>query len=493
MAGYLEDVLRKARGTRLSLVVKIALPTLLLALFLSFVSAQVLGFLFARTHEIHAQRRANRFSTVVEDVFRQEMQNRHTDLGPFLKLLCRAGSKSAFVTDQHRRVRFSCSDELLGAVVDVSADDGQRVTHGGATWVRRIRPIVGDRSCEECHGAANPVGYFAVDLPVEEADAEIREQLKVNLIAGGILGVILAAILILVQVLLVFRPMKLLTSTVERIRGGDLGARASVSRRDEIGQLAQSLNDMAASIEQANAELDRAHRAELAQSDKLAGLGQLISTIAHEIKNPLAGIIGALKVVEADAPAADPNKAILGKILAQMERLSKTVVAALDLARPLKPAVTQVDLVDLLERTLFFVERQASEQQVELRKRYEPRLARVRIDPDLMRQVFLNIFLNGIQAMPRGGALDVEVRTAGHGSVEAIISDQGVGIPPEHLERVFSPFFSTKPRGTGLGLYVARQIVEMQQGHIRVTSRQGQGTSFTVRLPAEEASSHVAR
>jgi signal transduction histidine kinase len=166
-----------------------------------------------------------------------------------------------------------------------------------------------------------------------------------------------------------------------------------------------------------------------------------------------------------------------------MERMTRTAVAALEFAKPLKQSEEAVDLNALLERTLFFVERQATAQGVTLRKKYAPDLPRASVDEDLMKQVFLNIMLNGIQAMPNGGALEVQTHTFGPRGVEVIIADQGVGIPAENLTRIFSPFFTTKARGTGLGLYVARQIVETQRGELHVSSTPGQGTSFTVRLP----------
>ena len=188
-------------------------------------------------------------------------------------------------------------------------------------------------------------------------------------------------------------------------------------------------------------------------------------------------------MLETEAAPGDPNKAILGKVLAQVERLSKTAVELLEFARPLRPSMCEVDVADLLDRTLVFVERQAAEQAVAITRRYTPSLPLVRADPDLLKQAFLNILLNALQAMPRGGMLEVESLAPSPSAVEVCIADQGAGISPENLARIFTPFFTTKASGTGLGLYVARQIVEMQRGEIQVSSRPGAGSRFTVRLP----------
>ena len=139
---------------------------------------------------------------------------------------------------------------------------------------------------------------------------------------------------------------------------------------------------MAVAIEGAKLELERTYRSELAHSTKLAALGRMASTVAHEIKNPLAGIIGALRVLESDATVPPPAQRIIGKVLAQVDRLSKTVVAALDFARPVPPSVTQVDLVELLDRVISFVEPQATEQKIQVRKHFAVRTVRARVDPD---------------------------------------------------------------------------------------------------------------
>lgn len=480
--------LRCAHAARRSLIFKITLPTVLVVLVLSFLSAWALGWLFAETHEVHSGRRAERFSTAVEAAFRREMENDHADLGPFLRLLCGATYKTAFVTDRVGRVRFSCSGELVGATLDADARAGGRAIHDGVSWVRRVSPIAGGATCARCHGATDPVGYIGVDSPVEEAESEVREQQRVNLVAGSVQAVGLSLVLVLVQLVLVYRPVRRLTDTVGRIRASDLAARAPVSfTGDEIDRLGQSINDMAASIEGAKLELERTYRSELAHSTKLAALGRMASTVAHEIKNPLAGIIGALRVLESDATIPPPAQGTIGKVLAQVDRLSKTVVAALDFARPVPPSVTQTDLVELLARVISFVEPQAAEQKVQIRTHLPARTVIASVDPDLMKQVFLNLLLNGIEAMPRGGALHASIRPAQRGMIEVEISDQGAGIPGEHLGRLFTPFFSTKPGGTGLGLHVVRQIVETHNGRVRVDSTAGRGASFTVQLPAEEA------
>jgi signal transduction histidine kinase len=477
------------------LIVKLTVPTILLTLGLTLVFGQIFGAIFERAHERSSDERARRLADAAEAGFMRDWRTGHGELLEHLDLLCSAAVKSVFVADAAGKVTLACDRSLVGAVVDPSAAAPSSLTRAGQRWHRLIRPIAASETCAGCHEQRGAIGFVGVDSPQQHADHEVREQKRLNLIGGGVLSITLSLTLVAVMVVVIHRPVRQLTRTVERIRAGDLTARTALPRRDELGGLAASLDHLAESMMQAKVELERTHRAELAQAEKLAALGQLTSSIAHEIKNPLAGIIGALRVVEKESPEHDPNKPILGKVLAQMERLATTAVELLKFARPLAPAVTDIDLAETVDRALFFVERQAASQGVEVRRWYDPGVPAVRVDPELMKQVFLNLLLNGVDAMPEGGRLDVHIRRAAGAApfVELVVSDQGVGISPAHLAHIFSPFFSTKPRGTGLGLYVARQIIETQKGEISVDSHLGQGTAFTVRLPVAPSAAEGSR
>ena len=467
---------------RRSLIAKVTIPTVALVLLINGLAAVVLALVIRRDHEGFAVDEAARFAAVVQHILEREMTRGHPALGETLRVLCEAADDRAVVTDAEGVVRAACDESLVGRRLPAAASG--ETTRVGGRWVRHSKDLVATQACAPCHVPGGRVGAVTVYVGLDRAEEESGDQERTNLAAGGVMAVGLSLLLGLVQVLVVHRPLERLRATVDRIRQGDLEARAPVEPADELGQLGEAVNAMAASIEHAKVELERTHRAELVQAEKLAALGQLTSSVAHEIKNPLSGIIGALTVVERETPLGDPHKVVLGKVLAQVERLSQTAVSLLDLARPLRPVVGDVDVVDVLERTLFFVERQARAQKVELRRRYPSTPPVARVDPDLCRQVFLNLLLNAVQAMPRGGVIEVEVRPAAGRVVEVAIIDHGVGIRREDLGRIFSPFFTTKSGGTGLGLFVTRQILETQRGEIIVESEPGRGSVFTVRLPA---------
>lgn len=470
-----------------SLLVEFTLPTIAVVVVGTLVSAQWLSTTFEETHQRSAEARVHRLSDQVEVAFARGGLHGHRDIDGILRVVSAASGKSVVVALPDGTGRYASNPELLSSRVTLPPRVEPIVIHGDTRYSRHVRELRHAARCQGCHDATRPLGWLAIDSPTANLQREIDDQARLNLYAGLILAGALSIMLGGIQILLLIRPIRRLTHLVTQLRDGKFEARATIDRPDEIGDLTVAVNDLANVLQNARTELDRTHRAELGQAEKLASLGELTSTIAHEIKNPLAGIIGALRVLVAEADPAAPNTEVLSKVLAQAERLSHTAVELLDFARPLRPSVHEVDVCELLDRTLFFIERQAAEQKVELRRHYSPGLPAAAVDPDLMKQVLLNILLNGLQAMPSGGALDLTVQVGGESSVQVTISDQGVGISPEHLPRLFSPFFTTKASGTGLGLYVSKQLMETQRGEIRVESRLGHGTSFTLRMPAVAA------
>ncbi|MBI4818738.1 MAG: HAMP domain-containing protein [Deltaproteobacteria bacterium] len=498
-----------------SLILETAVPTVVIVAAGSLLSATMLGEIFEQTHEELSGQRVDRLHAELRDILVAGGPDAHRGIDDVLRAASAASGKGIFIATHEGSVIYSSWPEQEGTSLQDLGAKGATVTVRGERFRRHVFELSDDPTCVDCHPNRS-MGRLFIDSPLDPAEEEVEEQKKTNLVAGAVLALVLSLGLALVQIVLLYIPMKGLKRTIQRVRGGDFDARAEVVRQDELGDLAQAVNEMAETLAKAKSELDRTHRAELAHSAKLASLGQLTSTIAHEIKNPLAGIIGALRVIESEASPSDPNKPIIGKVLAQAERLSTTAVELLDFARPLTPTIQEVDVRELLDRTLFFAERQASDQHVEIRKHYSPEVPLALVDPDLVRQVLLNLIINGLQAMPNGGVLELRVAEGRqdavmvpstsrqpadggeHGEdnrlvrptpighfVEVTVSDQGSGIPPENLARIFSPFFSTKTRGTGLGLYVAKQLIDTQRGEILVESEVGRGSAFSVRLPAK--------
>ena len=235
----------------------------------------------------------------------------------------------------------------------------------------------------------------------------------------------------------------------------------------------------------------REMQAELIRSEKLASLGELVAGIAHELNNPLTGITMYTSIISED-PRLDPDlKKDFSTIMRQAERCARIVRELLNFARDSTPYKTMNSVNDTLERTLALVENHALFHNVEIVKKYDPKVPEVLMDPGQLEQVFFNMLVNASQAMPEGGQVTLSTgvksysRGAGKGrSVFVRIQDTGHGIPPEAISSIFDPFFTTKgTKGTGLGLAVSFRIVENHGGSIEVETEVGKGTAFNIILP----------
>jgi len=209
-------------------------------------------------------------------------------------------------------------------------------------------------------------------------------------------------------------------------------------------------------------------------------LGELAATVAHEIKNPLAGISGAIQILAEGMPKNDGRREIVGEILDQVRRLDRTVRDLLNFARPITPGRVDLELAESISSVWKMLSPQsgASAIRFSLEGDLEARLFG---DPHLLRQVWTNLFQNAVEAMPRGG--DLRTRISGGPLVRVEIRDSGNGIDPETAERMWRPFYTTKTRGTGLGLPIVKKIIEAHGGRIWCESESGKSTSFFVEIP----------
>jgi len=305
------------------------------------------------------------------------------------------------------------------------------------------------------------------------------------------------------------RPVKTLENVARRVAGGERNLQASVQTNDELEDLANEFNDMTRALAQREAEIQELNRdleqkveyrsrqleeqntlllktqSDLARAEKLAGLGMLAAGVAHEINNPLAIIRGNTEVMEMALPTDHPQQEEVRVIARQIERMARIVGNLLSFARQKKLHRGPVPLPELLDEVASQLGYQTSLAGIRIVRDYDPGLSTIFGDADQLRQVFTNLINNAVQAMAANGTLTLATHGADTTDTCSIeISDTGCGIPPEHLERLFTPFFSTKSNGSGLGLAVSYGIVKDHGGEITVQSSPGNGSTFRVSLPA---------
>ncbi|MFZ0427504.1 MAG: ATP-binding protein [Acidobacteriota bacterium] len=224
---------------------------------------------------------------------------------------------------------------------------------------------------------------------------------------------------------------------------------------------------------------------QLRRADRLAALGQLSAGIAHEIRNPLGSIKGSIEILESEIPDSHPKHEFIEIIKEETARLNRLVGEFLEFARPARPTVAAASLNDLIESARSLVAQKAERSGIVVSTDLDPSIPPLALDSDQIRQVLLNVLINAVQAMSDGGRLSICSRYR-KGAARAVIeiSDTGPGMPPEQIEHIFDPFFSTKPEGTGLGLSISHQLVENHGGRITARANSGPGLTLRIELPA---------
>jgi two-component system NtrC family sensor kinase len=443
------------------------------------------------------------------------------------------GVEKVRVVDKRGRVAWSSAAGEQGLLLP-KAEGACHACHAGARPVSRASieertrlvdgpegrtlaltsPIYNAPSCATAACHVHPPGRQLLGLleigvslrPLEENLLAFREGFFVLLSVGV---VVLAAMLYLFGRAEVVEPVAALVEGTRRVARDELDVEIRVGTRGELGLLAGSFNDMTRSLRRLEDELNilmtnlehqveartaelRAAHAQLVRGEKLSSLGKLSASIAHEINNPLAGILTFAKLVSrtlAEGPPDDARRGVLQKNLALVEReaqrCSAIVKNLLDFARerPITPKASDVNAA--VEEALSLIAKHFSIQGVSI-ERALGEVPPVLADFGQLRQAFVNVAMNACEAMETGGALRVESRRGPRGA-EVRFSDTGPGIPPDRLQKIFDPFFTTKEKGTGLGLSVVYGIVERHGGSIHVESEVGRGTTFIFELPLAPA------
>lgn len=399
-------------------------------------------------------------------------------------------------------VRAAAGGRAVGT--HASPDVGAAVLKRGETWRGRSF-VVKDWLISEYDPirdyAGNVVGMLSVGI-LENTYTAIRNRVVLSFLGIATFGFLLIIGITYYMIRNITRPIGEMVAATHNIIAGRFDQEVHSDSPTEIALLAESFNAMLHSLRQMRGDLEEwgrtleekvrqrteelvAMQARVAQSERLASIGMLAAGVAHEINNPLGGILALTGLTVEDMRGDDPNRENLEEVIRQTERCRDIVKGLLAFSRQSKSNIQLLDLNTVIEDTLFLVTRQALFLNITLVRNLAPELPRVLADGSQCQQVFMNILMNAVQAMDERGTITIVTRCASPKSVEVAISDTGQGIPPEQIDRIFDPFFTTKAsgKGTGLGLSIAYGIVTTHHGTISVASEVGKGSTFTVRLP----------
>jgi two-component system NtrC family sensor kinase len=359
-----------------------------------------------------------------------------------------------------------------------------------------INPIYNETSCWQsaCH-AHTPnqkvLGVLDITMSLAAVDRSMRaSQMRLLLFAVIAITAVSVIIYLLVKSL-VLEPVRQIVAATHHVAKGELNYSIDLNKNDEIGELAKSFNNMTRQLSETQRQLY--------QSDKLASIGRLAAGVAHEINNPLTGVLTYSSYLLKRASAQPEMKDDLEVIVRETKRCRDIVKGLLDFARQSPPEKRQIDINEVVGRTVRIVQNQLAMQHIKLSTDLDPQLPSAHADVNQMQQILINLLMNASDAIgDKGGNITVVTgradQTPRSGNdlaptkeyIQIRISDDGCGISADNLNKIFEPFFTTKgQKGTGLGLAVVWGIIEKHNGRITVESEVGKGTAFTILLPVE--------
>jgi two-component system NtrC family sensor kinase len=533
---------KRSRWFRLTHSLSAKLNLLLLGAML--VIFALLGYLNVRLHRHHLEQNTLQAAERISDVIKQgttDYMLRNDRSGLYQSIQTMAAEPGIYkirIFDQEGRITYTTTPSEQNHVVDKTGEacyachaqsqplarlnrpDRFRIYRngGGSRVLGIITPIENQPSCTNAACHAHPasqqiLGVLDTNLSLAKADIQLAESSRI-MIAYTACGLILIAVLSWFFVWrVVGRPVQALERGTDRLKDGDLGYQITVESEDEIGDLARSFNDMSSQlkaehtenvawthtleqrVEEKTRELKRAHEHAL-HTEKMASIGKMAAVLAHEINNPLSGILTYAKLLRKYLDHADNGRDRRQEICDSLDLIASESRRCGDLVKNLltysltTPMNMQpTNLNSLIEQALRLIQHQLELIAIHVEEHLETDPPLIDCDGAQIEQVFLALLMNAIDAMPQGGNLWITSKSdAEAGQLRIVVRDDGAGIPPEILPRIFEPFLTTKETGcgVGLGLAISHSILERHNGTIAVQSEVGKGTTFTVTLPWEK-------
>lgn len=348
--------------------------------------------------------------------------------------------------------------------------------------------IPNEPECRRCHDRSKLIlGMVEVRVPVSDVFEGVAAARVRGVWFTFAVSVLTASATIALISWLINLPIKHLVAGMARVKGGDLEARVQIRSGDELEDLGESFNSMVEQLSLVAEENEDLRKRLERRIDTLDTLGRVATGIAHEMKNPLAGIKAASEVLRDGLPVDDARREIFDEIVHQIGKMDESVKNFLRFARPVPPEIQPTDINQVVESVCLLMNNQGDRLGATIVRECAESLPLINVDPGQMRQVFLNIGVNALESLEsRGGQVRFRTGLTQDGKRVCIsISDTGRGIPLEDLTRVFQPYFTTKGDGTGLGLSIAQRLVEENGGEISLESQPDKGTTFAIELPVD--------
>ena len=342
--------------------------------------------------------------------------------------------------------------------------------------------------CHTCHAPEKKTnGILEIKLDERTTQSLLRRNQLTGIIVALVALIILSYIILRLFEKIINRPLSQLKEIMKNVQEGNLDSLIQPSKNDEIGSLSHSFNTMVEKLHKANHKIDELHQQQMERASHLASMGELAAGLAHEIKNPIAGIKGALEIIKHRTNSDDPQIEIFDEILVQIDKIHNIIQDLLSYSKPKeikkRPANPNNCIIDAIK----LAQPQIQKKDIQIAFARLKDDIQIMMDEDKVQEVMLNLLLNSIAAIERKGEISIQLKIDNNNMLEITVSDDGRGIKAEHLSQVFNPFFTTRKKGTGLGLSICKKIIDAHQGSIQVTSQEEKGTTFIIQVPIRQS------
>ena len=371
--------------------------------------------------------------------------------------------------------------EVSGDEMSVKIYRNQRVPIS-----RAFLHVYNSPECYKCHSSQqSTLGYVVIDFSLQDRTNYIAVARTSSIAFTIIMVVIILIFVLLMHYRFVKKSLYGFSNTIYHINEGDLSRRVSIPESKELGQLGKSFNQMMEKFQQTQKKLLYYHQKELQDAQKLASIGEMSARLAHDIRNPLTGIVNSIEVIAGEMKDS-PYRPILEEIQRQAGRVNIAISNMLKYSRPVEINPREANINELVESLALFLKSQKVNKKINFKLELEDGIPNFSFDPEHIENVLMNLGMNAIQAIEKEGQITFcTVYDEASKMIRISVEDSGPGIPPEKESEIFKPFFTTKTEGTGLGLAIAKDIIEKHNGDIRFENNPGHGCKFIVSLPRE--------
>lgn len=439
----------------------------------------------AFTRDLYLKETRN-FSLRIRDIILRVMESNEKEKFEHVKRLLPAEGKflrnmSLYTTDEGMKIQEK--------IKRTSCRGKEVCIETGKDSIGFLYAIRNEGNCRKCHLEEKETLLF-IEMEVDTSDL-ISTLKKLTFLLLGV-GAIFLLILIggssLIFSSVIQKPFNRIMMGIKEYEGGKKAREIDFgeAKSDEFKLLSEELLRLFLRLEIAMKELDEFYQQKMQRADRLATLGELASTLAHEIKNPLAGISGVIQVLLKEREIPERTREMLKEILNLTGRLDRTVRNLLSFAKDTPPDFRPAHINEAIRKTLLIIEQQAMMKNVLIQIQLERDIPSTLMDEEQIQHLLINLIMNSIQSMPDGGKISIKtslVKKEEKEYIKVSVSDTGTGISPEIMPRIFDPFFTTRPQGTGLGLYICRRIIKSHDGEIWVESEPGKGSVFHFTIP----------